>query len=74
MNVLNGFTKFSLGAMAISFIAIIIILISDTVGINPEPTTTTRALLILIAYVISYLVLSKLKVLKKISEYVNSKP
>ena len=70
--ILNGFTKFSLGAMAVTFVAIIIVATAiNIIGINPE-TATIRAFLILIASLISYFVLLKFKVFKRISEFVNA--
>ena len=73
-NTLNRLAKFVLGALATTFVVIILFMVINTIGINPinsEDSNETRVLFILIVYMISYFILLKLKVFKIISKLEN---
>ena len=73
-NTLNWFAKVVLGALATTFVVIILFMVINTIGINPinsEDSNETRVLFILIVYMISYFILLKLKVFKIISKLEN---
>ena len=73
-NTLNWFAKVVLGALATTFVVIILFMVINTIGINPinsEDSNETRVLSILIVYMISYFILLKFKVFIIISKLAN---
>ena len=73
-NTLNRLAKFVLGALATTFVVIILFMVINTIGINPinsEDSNETRVLSILIVYMISYFILLKFKVFIIISKLAN---
>lgn len=69
-----NFAKFVLGAMAVTFVAMIILAMADTLEISPKTATVARIFFAVVVYVISYLLLLKLMVIKRITNFVNANP
>ena len=74
--ILNWFAAFTLNALATTFLAVMLYMAINTIGINPinsEHVFVIRASLILIVYTGSYFTLLRLKIFEKISRPINVK-